>query len=164
MGHAGPSGRGRGRERGKGRRRSAKIAERELLNREMEIEPTILVASPLLTLDEIKIPAPPQQLTLQDSEKKDVDERSNHTKQELQSPKKEGNDTNSGLGRGFDLNTHSLDIELKPPLITASIELKPAEEYQCWSIPNMANVDPMQLANMSKRLDEDEEDYDEEES
>lgn len=131
----------------------------------MEIEPTILVAPPL-TQDEIKMPAPPGQLTLQDSEKKDADEwSSNHTKQELQSPK-EGNDTNLGLGRGFDLNTvntQSLDIELKPPVITASRETKP-EEYPCWSIPGMANIDPVQLANMSKRLDEDEEDYDEEDS
>lgn len=120
----------------------------------MEIEPTILVAPPL-TQDEIKMPAPPQQQGVDD-------DSSNHPNQQLQSPK-EGNDTNSGLGRGFDLNTQSLDMEIKPSVSTASGETK-REEYPGWSISDMSNIDPMQLASMGKRLDEDDEDYDEEES
>lgn len=127
----------------------------------MDIEPTILSAPPL-TQDGITMPAPPQQQSpTQDIEKKDVDDRSNHPKQELQSPKESNNDTNSGLlGRGFDLNTQSVDVEIKP---SASGETKP-EEYPGWSISDMGNIDPMQLASMGKRLDEDEEDYDEEEA
>ncbi|XP_010491304.1 PREDICTED: dr1-associated corepressor homolog [Camelina sativa] len=161
MGHAGTSGRGSGRGRGRGRGRSAKTSERELLHhREMEIDASILVAPPQHTQEEIKMHAPLQQ---HDTEKKDVDERSYQTKEEPQCPKEGNNDTNSGLGRGFDLNTQSLDVEMKPQVITASREMK-IEEYPCWSIPNMGNIDPVQLANMSKRLDEDEEDYDEEES
>lgn len=115
----------------------------------MDIEPTILSAPPQ------------QQSPTQDIEKKDVDDP---PKQELQSPKESNNDTNSGLlGRGFDLNTQSVDVEIKPLVVTASAETKP-EEYPGWSISDLGNIDPMQLASMGKRLDEDEEDYDEEEA
>ncbi|KAF2537785.1 hypothetical protein F2Q68_00023118 [Brassica cretica] len=84
--------------------------------------------------------------------------------QELQSPKAGNDDTNSGLGRDFDLNTQTLEVETKPPVVvvTASTETTKPEEYPGWSISDIGNMDPMQLASMGKRLDEEEEeDYDE---
>lgn len=126
----------------------------------METEPTILSAPPQLTQDGITmLPSQPQQ----DTEKKEVDDMS---KQELQSPKAGNDDTNSGLGRDFDLNTQTLEVETKPPVVvvTASTETTKPEEYPGWSISDIGNMDPMQLASMGKRLDEEEEeeeDYDE---
>lgn len=47
------------------------------------------------------------------------------------------------------------------PVATASVETK-TEEYPGWSLSEMERIDPLQLAHLSKRIDEDEEDYDEE--
>ena len=74
--------------------------------------------------------------------------------------------------RNFDLNMNpdenmdSLDI---PTPVPATSSAKPLveekhEEYPGWSLSDVEKmtIDPMQLANLNRRIDEDEEDYDEE--
>lgn len=155
-GNAKPGGRGgRGRGRGRGRGgRAARTAERENLNREMELE-TAMVETP-----------PPQDSTKmhvsvsspQENEKKDIDggiaASNEDTKQNLQSPKE---------GIDFDLNAESLDLnETKlAPATTANVATT-SEEYPGWPIMELGKIDPAQLASLGKRIDEDDEDYDEE--
>ncbi|CAN8270114.1 unnamed protein product [Cochlearia groenlandica] len=148
MGNGKPSGRGsRGRGRGRGRGgRAARTAERESLNREMELDTFVVGQQPLD--DSINMHV--SETSPQENEK-DVDgigASMEDTKQHLQSPKE---------GIDFDLNAESLDLnETKLATTTAT------EEYPGWPTMDMSKIDPAQLARLGKRIDEDEEDYDEE--
>ncbi|KAJ0242472.1 hypothetical protein HA466_0209310 [Hirschfeldia incana] len=156
VGNAKPGGRGgRGRGRGRGRGgRAAKAAERENLNREMELE-TVMAEQP-----------PPQDSSQmhvsvssgQENEKKDVDggiaaSNEDTKQQQLQSPKE---------GIDIDLNAESLDLnETKPAPVVAPDPATASEEYPGWPM-ELGKIDPTQLASLGKRIDEEEEDYDEE--
>lgn len=91
-------------------------------------------------------------------EKEDVVEATNEdTKQQLQSPKE---------GIDFDLNAESLDLnETKPTPVAATDAATDAatasEEYPGWPM-ELGKIDPAQLVSLGKRIDEEEEDYDEE--
>ncbi|KAG2315557.1 hypothetical protein Bca52824_018679 [Brassica carinata] len=150
MGNAKPSGRGgRGRGRGRGRGgRAARAAERENLNREMELESTILEQQPPQDSTQMhESVSSPQEI-----EKKDGIAASNEdTKQQLQTPKE---------GIDFDLNAESLDETKLTPVAATDITTA-SEEYTCWSM-ELGKIDPAQFASLGKRIDEDEEDYDEE--
>ncbi|XP_010499035.1 PREDICTED: dr1-associated corepressor-like [Camelina sativa] len=151
-GNAKPSGRG-GRGRGRGRGRGGRAAEREGLNREMELE-TVTAGQP--PPDDSMHPS---ESSPQENEKKDVDvsaASNEDTKQHLQSPKE---------GIHFDLNSESLDLNetrLAPATGTTSSVATAPEEYSGWPMMDIGKLDPAQLASLGKRIDEDEEDYDEE--
>ncbi|KAL1204778.1 Nuclear transcription factor Y subunit C-3 [Cardamine amara subsp. amara] len=151
MGNAKPSGRGgRGRGRGRGRGgRAAKIAEREGLNREVELE-TAMMGQP-----------PPQ-----DSTKMDVSESSpQENDKDADGVAASNDDTKPSPKEGidFDLNAESLDLnETKLAPATATTVATAAEEYPGWPMMDIGKIDPAQLASLGKRIDEDEEDYDEE--
>ncbi|EOA32914.1 hypothetical protein CARUB_v10016239mg [Capsella rubella] len=157
MGNAKPSGRGgRGRGRGRGRGgRAARAAEREGLNREMELETAMAEQPP----PEDSIGMHVSESSPQENEKKDVDgsaASNEDTKQHLQSPKE---------GIEFDLNSESLDLnetKLAPPTGTTTSVATAPEEYSGWPMMDIGKLDPAQLASLGKRIDEDEEDYDEE--
>lgn len=157
MGNAKPSGRGgRGRGRGRGRGgRAARTAEREGLNREMELETPIAGQPP--PEDSIKMHV--SESSPQENEKKDVDgtaASNEDTKQHLQSPKE---------GIDFDLNSESLDLnetKLAPATGTTTSVATASEEYSGWPMMGIGKLDPAQLASLGKGIDEDEEDYDEE--
>ncbi|CAF2127301.1 hypothetical protein HID58_011252 [Brassica napus] len=153
MGNAKPSGRGsRGRGRGRGRGgRAARAAERENLNREMELESSMVEQKP--PQDSIQMHesvSSPQEI-----EKKDgIVASKEDAKQQLQTPKE---------GIDIDLNAESLDLnETKPAPVAATDTAAASEEYTCWSM-ELGQIDPVQFASLGKRIDEDEEDYDEEE-
>ncbi|KAJ0249411.1 hypothetical protein HA466_0149090 [Hirschfeldia incana] len=153
MGNAKPSGRGsRGRGRGRGRGgRAARAAERENLNREMEIESSMVEEKPPQDSIQMHVSvSSPQEI-----EKKDGTASSNEdTKQQLQTPKE---------GIDIDLNAESLDLnETKPAPVAATETATASEEYTCWSM-ELGQIDPTQFASLGKRIDEDDEDYDEEE-
>ncbi|CAH8359864.1 unnamed protein product [Eruca vesicaria subsp. sativa] len=166
-----PSGRGsRGRGRGRGRGgRAARSAERENMNREMELETATVEQPP--PQDSIQMHASVS--SLQQNEKKDVDGNiaalnEDTTKHQLQSPKEviaESNeDSKQQLqspkeGIDFDLNAESLDLNETKVAPVVSTDTA-SEEYPGWSMTG--KMDPTQLASLGKRIDEDEEDYDEE--
>ncbi|KAF2609734.1 hypothetical protein F2Q70_00009860 [Brassica cretica] len=153
MGNAKPSGRGsRGRGRGRGRGgRAARAAERENLNnREMELESSMVEQKPPQDSIQMHVSvSSPQEI-----EKEDGIAASNEdTKQQLQTPKE---------GIDIDLNAESLDLnETKPAPVAATDTATASEEYTCWSM-ELGTIDPAQFASLGKRIDEDEEDYDEE--
>lgn len=158
MGNAKPSGRGgRGRGRGRGRGgRAARAAEREGLNREMELEAAVSGQPP--PEDNIKMHV--SESSPQENEKKDIDgtvASNEDNKQHLQSPKE---------GIDFDLNAESLDLnetKLAPATgATTTAATTDSEEYSVWPMMDIGKMDPAQLASLGKRIDEDEEDYDEE--
>ncbi|CAL9220539.1 unnamed protein product [Arabidopsis halleri] len=157
MVNAKPSGRGgRGRGRGRGRGgRAARAAEREGPNREMELEAAISGQPP--PEDNIKMHV--SESSPQENEKKDIDgtvASNEDTKQHLQSPKE---------GIAFDLNAESLDLnetKLAPTSSTTAAAATDSEEYSAWPMMDIGKMDPAQLASLGKRIDEDEEDYDEE--
>lgn len=82
-----------------------------------------------------------------------------------------GEKSGEGPIRNFDLN-----LDLNGDGDSAAVAAAPAsssaepipetkhEEYPGWSVSDMENmaIDPIQLANLGRRIDEDEEDYDEE--
>uniref|UniRef100_A0A1J3IEL5 Dr1-associated corepressor n=1 Tax=Noccaea caerulescens TaxID=107243 RepID=A0A1J3IEL5_NOCCA len=153
IGNAKPGGRGgRGRGRGRGRGgRAARAAERENLNREMELETAMgELQPPQDGIQTLVSESSPQKI-----EKKDVVEATNEdTKQQLQSPKE---------GIDFDLNAESLDLnETKPTPVAATDAATASEEYPGWPM-ELGKIDPAQLVSLGKRIDEEEEDYDEEE-
>ncbi|KAF8075691.1 hypothetical protein N665_1072s0018 [Sinapis alba] len=158
MGNAKSSGRG-GRGRGRGGRgrggRAAKAAERENLNREMELESSMVEEKP--TQDSIQMHVSVS--SPQENEKKDVDDsiaasNEDTKQQQLQTPKE---------SIDFDLNAESLDLnETKPAPVAATETTTTSEEYTCWSM-ELGKIDPAQFASLGKRIDEDDEDYDEEE-
>ncbi|KAL0837870.1 hypothetical protein Bca101_089760 [Brassica carinata] len=155
VGNAKPSGRGsRGRGRGRGRGgRAAKAAERENLNREMELETAMAEQPPPQDSNQMHVSAS----SPQENEKKDVDgdiaASKEDTKQQLQNPKE---------GIDIDLNAESLDLnETKPAPVPAADKATTSEEYPGWPM-ELGKIDPTQLASLGKRIDEDEEDYDEE--
>ncbi|KFK38601.1 hypothetical protein AALP_AA3G134800 [Arabis alpina] len=154
MGNSKPGGRGgRGRGRGRGRGgRAARAAERENLNREIELETAMVEPPP--PQDSINIHASVS--SPQEDDKKNVDggiaASNEDTKQHLQGPKE---------GIDFDLNAESLDLnETKlAPAITADAA---SEEYPGWPMMELGKMDTAQLVSLGKRIDEDDEDYDEE--
>ncbi|CAN6926312.1 unnamed protein product [Brassica oleracea] len=155
VGNAKPSGRGsRGRGRGRGRGgRAAKAAERENLNREMELVTAMAEQPPPQDSNQMHVSAS----SPQENGKKDVDgdiaASKEDTKQQLQNPKE---------GIDIDLNTESLDLnETKPAPVPAADTATTSEEYPGWPM-ELGKIDPTQLASLGKRIDEDEEDYDEE--
>ncbi|CAH8356717.1 unnamed protein product [Eruca vesicaria subsp. sativa] len=157
VGNAKPSGRGsRGRGRGRGRGgRAAKAAERENLNREMELETAMTEQPPPQDSTQMHVSVSPPR----ENEKKDVDggtaASNEDNKQQLQSPKE---------GMDFDLNAESLDLnetKLTPVAAADTATATASEEYPGWPM-ELGKIDPTQLANLGKRIDEDEEDYDEE--
>ncbi|KAL0787759.1 hypothetical protein Bca101_004005 [Brassica carinata] len=80
-------------------------------------------------------------------------EQAKYTKKQLQTPKE---------GIDIDLNAESLDLnETKPAPVAATDTAAASEEYTCWSM-ELGTIDPAQFASLGKRIDEDEEDYDEE--
>ncbi|AAG51032.1 unknown protein; 69004-67516 [Arabidopsis thaliana] len=153
---SGRGGRGRGRGRGRGGR-AAKAAEREGLNREMEVEAANSGQPP--PEDNVKMHA--SESSPQEDEKKGIDgtaASNEDTKQHLQSPKE---------GIDFDLNAESLDLnetKLAPATgtTTTTTAATDSEEYSGWPMMDISKMDPAQLASLGKRIDEDEEDYDEE--
>ncbi|CAG7890420.1 unnamed protein product [Brassica rapa] len=155
VGNAKPSGRGsRGRGRGRGRGgRAAKAAERENLNREMELETAMAEQPPPQDSSQMHVSVS----SPQENEKKYVDggiaASNEDAKQQLQSPKE---------GIDFDLNAESLDLnETKPAPVAAADAATTSDEYPGWPM-ELGKIDPTQLASLGKRIDEDEEDYDEE--
>ncbi|CAH2053902.1 unnamed protein product [Thlaspi arvense] len=157
IGNAKPSGRGgRGRGRGRGRGgRAARAAERENLNREMELETAMVEQPP--PQDSIQMHV--SESSPQENEKKDVDggiaASNEDTKQPLESPKE---------GIDFDLNAESLDLnETKLAPVPGRDTATVSEEYPGWPpMMELGKIDPAQLASLGKRIDEDDEDYDEE--
>uniref|UniRef100_M4FCA8 Transcription factor CBF/NF-Y/archaeal histone domain-containing protein n=1 Tax=Brassica campestris TaxID=3711 RepID=M4FCA8_BRACM len=155
VGNAKPSGRGgRGRGRGRGRGgRAAKAAERENRNREMDLETAMAEQPPPQDSSQMHVSVS----SPQENEKKDADggiaASNEDAKQQLQSPKE---------GIDFDLNAESLDLnETKPAPVAAADAATTSDEYPGWPM-ELGKIDPTQLASLGKRIDEDEEDYDEE--
>ncbi|CAN8259617.1 unnamed protein product [Cochlearia groenlandica] len=151
MGNAKPSGRGvRGRGRGRGRGgRVARAAERDNLNREIDLETTMVDQPPPQDSNQMNVSVSSPQ------ENDKENETNQDTKQQLQSPKE---------GIDFDLNAESLDLnEAKlAPASTAVATAVASEEYPEWPLMEMGKMNPAQLASLGKRIDEEEEDYDEE--
>ncbi|XP_076899129.1 uncharacterized protein LOC143552907 [Bidens hawaiensis] len=137
--HANGSGRGRGRGRPS---RAEKEANAAAFNHEKhEIKPVIS--------DEPKPKSAP--VSIQDAYSKEntklADEKTENTvKVEV---------------RNFDLNL-DLDENGNTPIVPI-VEMKP-DEYPSWSLAEVEKmaIDPVKLANLNSRVDEDEEDYDEE--
>lgn len=91
----------------------------------------------------------------------------------LESPKDVNIGDGANVSRNFDLN-HGLEdgvdktaTTVREPPSTSSAGPSDAkgEEYPGWSLSEMDRmaIDPLQIAHLNSRLDEEEEDYDEEE-
>ncbi|XWS08233.1 hypothetical protein CRYUN_Cryun41cG0062200 [Craigia yunnanensis] len=161
VGHAGTSGRGRGRGRGKGRGRGARNVERDS-HHEIEPEPSSTLQQSNKSL------STPGMMIDDGSESK-----------ELMKENTIGEDANQAV-RNFDLNAEvdeKVDTKASAVAATAAESAATAavaaaepttetknEEYPGWSLSDMDKmaIDPLQLAQLGRRLDEDEEDYDEE--
>ena len=72
-------------------------------------------------------------------------------------------DLNVDLNENGDSTTPSASVPVASPAKSAIPELK-HEEYPGWSLAEMERmaIDPIQLANLNRRIDEEDEDYDEE--
>ncbi|XP_010031686.2 dr1-associated corepressor [Eucalyptus grandis] len=152
-GHTGSAGRGKGRGRGRGRGRGGRASEGDatVQNEKFEVDGDV-----------------PQQDNLnQDLEGTENGDHLNESKDSIPTPRSaEPPVRNFDLNVDLDENGDSKSILASGP---TSISAAPDagfkhEEYPGWSLSEVEKmaIDPIQLANLNRGMDEDDEDYDEE--
>ncbi|GAV68374.1 CBFD_NFYB_HMF domain-containing protein [Cephalotus follicularis] len=153
-GHTSSSGRGRGRGRGRGCGRGNRAIERDTAAQYEKLEDDPDISRHSETHSQIL-------------EMVENGEETEESKGNITAAKNV-----EALVRNFDLNVDpdenrdSINVTAATP---PSLSTKPAlemkdEEYPGWSLSDIEKmaIDPIQLANLNRRIDEDEEDYDEE--
>ena len=154
--HGSSSGRGRGWGRGRGRGRGARTTEREPVHHETESEPST-------SLQQSSKP----NINPADVAVDNVSESKDLLKENVSVP-----DESDPTVQNFDLNADVVHENEDTKAAAAAAQASSTaptsetkhEEYPGWSLSDVDKmaIDPLQLAQLSKRLDEDEENYDEE--